>query len=163
LHEADLDVLVTDLGLARLEPVRVLEADRDLGAAFGEREPGDEGAHQRRHQRNQPHDRRAPSRRDDGVGDVVEPGIDGSRVSFAHAPLARLRSQMSRGSKDSAASMVSTTTAPKNTAPASARIVASEPSRTSATRIVTTKMSTIDQRPIASVSRYRRVRSSGRQ
>ena len=39
--------------------------------------------------------------------------------------LASLRSQIRRGSKDSAASIVSTTTAPKKTAPSSASIVAS--------------------------------------
>src|SRR5690606_20423788 len=44
LHEADLDVLVPDLRLAGLEPVGVLEADRDLRAALRERAPGDEGA-----------------------------------------------------------------------------------------------------------------------
>ena len=58
--------------------------------------------------------------------------------------------------------MIVITTAANTTAPAPASIVAIEPS-TSATRIVTTKMSTIDQRPIDSVSRYISVRSTGRQ
>lgn len=49
-----------------------------------------------------------------------------------------MRSQISLGSNDMAASIVMTTTAQKKTAPASALMLARLPNRTRATRMVTT-------------------------
>ena len=145
LHHADLDVLVFDLGLPGLEPARRLERDRDLRAPLGEGAIGDEGAHQGRHQRDQPDDRDPAALLHHGFGDAFE--IPGARSSFAHACLASLRSQIRRGSNASAASIVLTTTAPKNTAPGPAWIVARLPSRTSATRIEIDE--DVDHRPAA--------------
>ena len=62
-------------------------------------------------------------------------------------------SQISRGSKDSTASMVSTTTAAKKNNPGAGSTDMSGCSCTSAAVNVSTKTSTIDQRPISSTVR----------
>ncbi|MNY39410.1 hypothetical protein D3C86_1740930 [compost metagenome] len=53
--------------------------------------------------------------------------------------------------------MVRTTTAPKAIAPPPGMIVASAPARTSEASSATTKISSIDQRPMISTSQYSRV------
>ena len=60
---------------------------------------------------------------------------------------------MSRGSKDSTASIVSTTTAAKKTRPGAGSTDMSGWSYTSATVKVSTNTSTIDQRPMSSTVR----------
>jgi hypothetical protein len=62
-------------------------------------------------------------------------------------------------SKDSAAIMVSTTTAAKNSTPAPGSTDITGCSCTSATVKVSTNTSSIDQRPMNSTMRYSRVRS----
>ena len=62
-----------------------------------------------------------------------------------------------------AASMVSTTAAPKKIAPTPGRTLASAPRFTSATRMPTRKMSIMDHAPTTSVTRYSSARSRRRQ
>ncbi|MCY1310526.1 hypothetical protein D9M70_607250 [compost metagenome] len=70
-------------------------------------------------------------------------------------------SQISLGSKVTAAIMVSTTTLAKAAAPRFASMLARLPKFTSATRMAITKISSIDQRPIHSMKRYIRMRCRG--
>src|SRR5262245_16336688 len=72
-------------------------------------------------------------------------------------------SQINFGSNSIAANIVKTTTAPNATAPNPALIVASDCNWTSATRMATTKMSSMDQRPTCSIIRYIFVRCMGSQ
>jgi len=60
-HLADVDVLVLDLGLARLQPFGALEADRYRGALVEDGLGGQAGADQRGQQRNEPYQRRQPA------------------------------------------------------------------------------------------------------
>ena len=61
LHQADIDVLELDLGLARLQTLGGLEVDGDGRAALGDRRVGEPTADQDGHDRNDPHDREAPA------------------------------------------------------------------------------------------------------
>src|SRR5208283_5706909 len=70
-----------------------------------------------------------------------------------------VESQISRGSKDSAASIVSTTTAAKNTTPGPGATDIRGCNCTMATVKVSTNTSSIDHRPMNTTIRYRRVRS----
>src|SRR5829696_4709773 len=69
---------------------------------------------------------------------------------------------MRRGSKLFAEKIVSTTTAPKVSAPGPASMTATDWMCTSATSTVTTKMSSIDQRPMKATIAYSRERNCGR-
>ena len=82
---------------------------------------------------------------DEGLFDLVT-ALAGSGPAFC-------RSQIRRGSKLKAASMVSTTTAAKATPPGPGAIDSKLPSRTRATTMATTNTSIIDQRPTHSVIR----------
>ena len=88
-------------------------------------------------------------RHDRGLREVVEIGV------FSHGDLGcgLPESQIRRGSKDSAASIVSTTTAAKNSTPGPGSTDISGCSCTSATVNVSTNTSSIDQRPMNSTMR----------
>jgi hypothetical protein len=60
LHEADIDVLVLDLGLAGFEAFGIAEADADLRSLLGHRFDHERDADQRGDQRNHPDQRRQP-------------------------------------------------------------------------------------------------------
>jgi hypothetical protein len=72
-------------------------------------------------------------------------------------------SHRSRGSKLDVAAMVSTTTTANASAPGPGPTLARALSCTTVESSATTKTSSIDQRPMASSTRYSRARSSGRQ
>ena len=82
-------------------------------------------------------------------GSCVEIGF----VSHGELACGLAASQIRRGSKDSAASIVSTTTAAKNSTPAPGATDISGCSCTSATVNVSTNTSSIDQRPMNSTMR----------
>ncbi|MNN51268.1 hypothetical protein D3C81_1658950 [compost metagenome] len=67
-------------------------------------------------------------------------------------------SQISRGSKVKAASIVRITTVAKATAPRLASTLAIRPKFTTATKMAMTKMSSMDQRPMNSMNRYIKMR-----
>ena len=71
-------------------------------------------------------------------------------------------SHITRGSKQLAAAIVNTTTDAKANTPGLAVMLPRPPKCTSATRIETMKTSIIDQRPMKSISRNSRERSTSR-
>ena len=150
LDNADGDVAEAHGGLAGGDAGGVVEDDVDRRPAAGVGVPGDAEREQQREQRHQP-DRRDASRLALRLG-----GLDlrGRRVGLRHALAspASAESQIRRGSRACAESMVKATESAKNTAAVPGFIEARKPSCTSAVRIATTKTSIIDQRPMNSTN-----------
>src|SRR6185369_5593274 len=126
---------VLDLGLSSLQPVAGLEGDGDgrplLQVGLDHQGPTDDGGHDR-YQPDQLQ-RKSLFRLGHSLGDVVQPGF---LLHFTHDRISL--SQIRRGSNSMAANMVSTTTAPKASAPGPALMVARAPICTSAARMATT-------------------------
>ena len=113
---ADVDAVVVDLGLAGLQPFGRLEHDRDLRPLAADPRHGHPDADHRRQNRDEPDQRRAAS------AFWAQPSIQGLEESVGRdqayrTSLELAASQISRGSKDSTASIVSTTTAAKKNRP----------------------------------------------
>ena len=105
LHLADLDIAVLDVGLAGLEPLGAGKGDGDGRPLLADRLHPQPGPDQKGDDGHDPDQRRPPPGADRGGRGAVGCG-------FVHCSSSSA-SQMRRGSKLSAANMVSTTTAAK--------------------------------------------------
>src|SRR3984957_12843821 len=152
LHLADLDILVADLGLVRLQVLGIVKAYFVI-VAFRELllDP-DEAARQHDHHRQHPNQRqtRPSGTAGHGVGQIVRAGI----LRFGH----RGASHKSRSSKVRAASRVNTTTAPKAHAPQPTMIEANDWTCTKVASSEMAYISSIDHRPMNYTSRNNALR-----
>ncbi len=115
-HLPDPHVLVLDESLAGLDAFGSLEFDRDAGPLAANALNRDADGHQRSENRNDPDDRDPPCASCARWWPAaVDP--DRFRQPWEAAACGLVASQISRGSKASAASIVSTTTAAKNSTP----------------------------------------------
>src|SRR4030088_503042 len=154
-----------DLRLPGLQAFDVSERDGDGGAPVGERPPGqphDQGSGPDGYQPHQA-ERLRPHTRTRFLGLLLLRLAFFRSLGHFRFPQARgraLASHISRGSNTMVASIVMITTAAKATRPPPACTAVSEPNCRRATSTETEKISMLDQRPMASMDRYRRVRAT---
>ena len=149
LDHADLHVAEAHRGLAGLDAGGVVEDDLDQRPALGIGAPGDAERDDEASERHQPDRARCRERLRRSA-----PRPRGRRLGLRHAarsPGSAL-SQIRRGSRACAESMVKATESAKKTAAGPGFIETMKPSWTSAVRMATTKTSIIDQRPMNSTT-----------
>src|SRR5579862_3006952 len=159
-----------DLRLPCLQALDVPEGDGDGRTPVGKRPPGqprDEGCGSNGHQPHQAERLRLEARTWFLGRLVLARGVFGSLCHFrsigARTPACTaLASHISRGSNTVVATMVMITTAANATRPPPACTAVKEPNCRMATSTDTEKMSMLDQRPMASMDRYSRVRVTSR-